>query len=642
MPTWESWRKGGWIPPFLAGLGIAAVFSVVLFLHPGFVRALQLTASDMLFLREGGPLLGAQSAHPDIVLLLWDLKSGVELGGEADSKVEEDLQLYTVLLEQGARVVADTRVLFEDSPGVKLLLDGMVATGAGGRLLRDIRAASASWFAEQKEPYLAHTAHNLFSFDAGYDVTQYLRYYPLLGFESEEGFYETMALKVARAVLQASPATEVAALARDSGIAAAWVAQVGLPAEALPESLRQAKKEPGRYPLSPDLAIPWVLQPSRDSPMTISPAALWINYGAPPGSFPSFSYVDAMKGRLPAEAFRDKVVVLGVETVDTYPVPTSTSRRSTAAAVVAHAVQTLMTGQFLEDMGTSLAIAGVLVLGLAGAMVFGLMRPVWGGVALVGLLALYLAYATWLYRAGIFPDLVVAPGALLLSALLVGGYRYGREEIARRRLYDLFGRYVPRAVVAELLQKPTQEALALGGVRREITVLFADIRGFTAFSEPLPPEQVLTRLNVLLQLMVECAFRYEGTVDKYIGDAIMVLFNAPLSQTDHVARAVRAAIDMQRAMAGAEGGLAFGIGIYTGEAVVGNVGTKERIEYTAIGNTVNLAARLCDTATRGEIIVSEEVYSTVKGFVEAEPRPPIRVKGIDRELVTYRVKGLVD
>lgn len=226
--------------------------------------------------------------------------------------------------------------------------------------------------------------------------------------------------------------------------------------------------------------------------------------------------MDALKERLPPGSFRDKIVIIGESLVDSYPVPTSTSRRGSMAEIVAEAVQTILTGRFLHPMPLAQGATGVWVLGLIGALVFGWLRPLRAALTLLGVLGLYLAYTTWLYRSGTFPDLVLAPGALLAASLLTGGSRYAREEVARRHITDLFGRYLPRTVVADLVRKPLQEALTLGGVRREVTVLFADVRGFTAFSEGLPPEDVLAHLNALLRGMVDCVFRYEGTVDKYL------------------------------------------------------------------------------------------------------------------------------
>jgi adenylate cyclase len=199
---------------------------------------------------------------------------------------------------------------------------------------------------------------------------------------------------------------------------------------------------------------------------------------------------------------------------------------------------------------------------------------------------------------------------------------------------DLFGRYVPRAVVNQLMLKPDAEALALGGVKREVTVLFADVRGFTPFSEKLPPEQVIAALNSLLEIMVEATFAHGGTLDKFIGDAILVLFNAPIDQPDHALRAARTAWDIQRGVSSHASGLSVGIGIHRGEAVVGTVGTPQRMEYTAIGSTVNIASRLCAAAASGQILVSAAVAERLDVHFRLEPQPPLRVKGVDAELAT--------
>jgi adenylate cyclase len=198
---------------------------------------------------------------------------------------------------------------------------------------------------------------------------------------------------------------------------------------------------------------------------------------------------------------------------------------------------------------------------------------------------------------------------------------------------DLFGRYVARSVVAQLIKGGTKPAL--GGETRNVTVLFADVRGFTRWSASLPPAEVVSALNRLLAAMVSAAFRHDATVDKYIGDAVMLLFNAPLDQHDQVERAVRTAIDMQLSAVGT--GLEIGIGINYGEAVVGNIGTPDRVEYTAIGRTVNLAARLCDNARPGEILVSEQVREQLGDGHALVAREPLRMKGFDEPIQTFAV-----
>src|SRR5690606_32839708 len=208
------------------------------------------------------------------------------------------------------------------------------------------------------------------------------------------------------------------------------------------------------------------------------------------------------------------------------------------------------------------------------------------------------------------PDCVLTPGFAVATAVTAGVGNAWLDHRLRRRVTDLFGRYVPRAVVNQLMQRPELESLTTGGVVRDVTVLFADIRGFTTFSDRLAPDEVVRELNALLEVMVACTFKHEGTLDKFIGDAILVLFNAPIDQPDHAERAVRPAVAIQQRLAGHGSGLGVGIGVHRGEAVVGTIGTPQRMEYTAIGSTVNIASRLCDHAGAGEVVVSRQVLDT--------------------------------
>ena len=213
-----------------------------------------------------------------------------------------------------------------------------------------------------------------------------------------------------------------------------------------------------------------------------------------------------------------------------------------------------------------------------------------------------------------------------------------REKWAIR---DLFQRYVSPAVVDRLVNGV--EDLALGGKRQDITVLFADIRGFTSFSENQPPEHLIEVLNQYLGLSVEAILGQEGTLDKFMGDAVMAVFNAPLPQPDHALRAVRAALTMQQAIAthnssaASQNHLSFGIGIHTGQAVVGNVGTAQRLNYTAIGDTVNLAKRLQEQASGGQIILSHATYEAVRDHVTVEALGPLSIKGRSNPEKAYKL-----
>lgn len=234
----------------------------------------------------------------------------------------------------------------------------------------------------------------------------------------------------------------------------------------------------------------------------------------------------------------------------------------------------------------------------------------------------------------------------------IGELALAFNEMARslkekEMIKDAFRRYVSRQVAEEIFKNPEKYIQSLKGERKRVAVLFADIRGFTPLAERLPPERVVGILNNYLTKMTEVVFKYEGTLDKFIGDCIMSVFGAPISHGDDALRAVKVAWEIQRYLEEMnerrieEEKLKVGIGISYGEAVVGNIGSKERLEYTVIGDSVNLAARLESMAKGGEILISSEVYENVKGNVIAEKLPPTKVKGKSKEIIIYRVKEVI-
>ena len=207
---------------------------------------------------------------------------------------------------------------------------------------------------------------------------------------------------------------------------------------------------------------------------------------------------------------------------------------------------------------------------------------------------------------------------------------------------QLFERMVSPTVIEQL--NPNE--LQLGGKRTEITTLFADIQGFTEFSENHDPEQLMQVLNKHLGAATEAVLKHKGTIDKFIGDAVMAFFNAPIPQDDHTLRAVCAALDMRAAILGfqdepfMETSMPFGIGIHFGDAVLGLIGTEKRMEYTAIGDSVNTAKRIQENAAAGQILISERAYRQIANLIEARPVDAIQAKGKSQPLLVYEVIGL--
>jgi len=296
---------------------------------------------------------------------------------------------------------------------------------------------------------------------------------------------------------------------------------------------------------------------------------------------------------------------------------------------------------------------GVLPLVFLFAIVLGMTLPRLGaksGVAIfLAFFAGYLGIVYYLFVAkGIWFNLVYPASALFFGYTSQTAYRFFTEERRARDIRKMFSSYVAKRIVDELIRDPSKAKL--GGDRKEITVLFSDIRGFTSFSEKLQPEEVVSLLNEYLGAMTEIVFEYEGTLDKFVGDAIVALWGAPIGQPDHAERACRCALAMIGRLKelqvkwAAEGKhvIDIGIGINTGDMVVGNIGAPgKKMDYTVIGDNVNLGARL-ESLTRqynNHIIISEYTYSKVNNIIQVNELGSVTVKGKQQPVVIYDLVG---
>jgi adenylate cyclase len=218
------------------------------------------------------------------------------------------------------------------------------------------------------------------------------------------------------------------------------------------------------------------------------------------------------------------------------------------------------------------------------------------------------------------------------------------EQRRLETVSHMFRRYVPPAVIERLLDDPS--ALNLGGQRQQITSLFADLRGFTDFSRQHDPETLVDVLNRYLAIGAEAVLDEEGTLDKFMGDAVVAFFTAPLAQSDHAVRALRAALKIQIRTARLHGSLppeyrlAFGVGISVGEAVVGNVGMEKQMDYTAIGNSVNLARRLQECAAPGQILISQAAYDQGGDLIKSRQLPALQLDGFAEPVPVHELLGL--
>lgn len=395
---------------------------------------------------------------------------------------------------------------------------------------------------------------------------------------------------------------------------------------------------------------------------------VWINFRGPSGTFPTFPYYQVFRGEIPPRTFEGRIVILGVAALslhDRHPVPYSGANWLPTAAeaglkrqdpeallmpgseIQANLLDTLLSDDPIERLPMSVYLVLILALGLAGAVIAGRLRPLRAIVLSLGLALAYLAVSQLAFsRMNLWVEVVPVILPLMVSAGTTIAVNYIQEERVRREYARFFSPTVARQIAED------RSGQALAGKRRQITVLFSDIRDFTAISEGLAPEGVVELLRDYFNTMVPILLKHGGTLDKYVGDAIMGLFGAPLPQEDHAARAVRAALEMVAQLPSlspkweAKCGrpLRIGVGISTGEAVVGVMGADSRREYSAIGDTVNLASRL-EGATKDfqtPIVASDSTVKALGGQFRVRELSLIRVKGRQEAVRVYAIEGELD
>lgn len=347
--------------------------------------------------------------------------------------------------------------------------------------------------------------------------------------------------------------------------------------------------------------------------------------GTPGDFYESISVADLISGEVSADYFADKIVLIGPYAAgmqDGYITAADHAQTMYGVEYQANVIQALLWEDYKQEIGDGIQLIALFLL-LLLAMPGFRQRPVRFSTLLwIVLCGGYLLLCRFLYDRGYILHVLWIPVGITVLYAGSLALNYIREALEKRRVTSTFKRYVAPEIVSVLLKEDT-ESLGLGGKLTDITVLFVDVRGFTPMSELLSATQVVEILNRYLTLISECILKNGGTLDKFVGDAAMAFWGAPLAQEDPVMHAVQAAADM---IAGSQAlcreltekygrTVSFGIGIHTGEAVVGNIGSPERMDYTAIGDTVNTAARLEANAPGGTVYISRAVADALEGRI---------------------------
>ncbi len=376
-----------------------------------------------------------------------------------------------------------------------------------------------------------------------------------------------------------------------------------------------------------------------------------INYYGPPKTFPHYSIADILSGSIPPGAFRDKILLVGATAIGIYDMRV-TPFGSTYPGVEIHAsiIDNVLRQYFLirPDWITIIDLTIVMGLGLLLGFVLPKLKAVSGAAFTIFLFFAFFMLNRYLFVSkGVWINIVYPFLVLLLVYIGVTVFRYITEEREKKKIRGAFHYYVTASVVNEMLKNP--EKLKLGGEKKELSVLFSDIRGFTTISEGLSPEMLVKLLNEYLTVMTDIVFKYDGLLDKYMGDAIMAVYGAPLDQDDHAHRACGTALDMIEELVAlqdkwqANGTPRFdiGIGINTGSMVVGNMGSDRRFDYTVMGDSVNLGSRLegANKQYHTNIIIGEFTYEKVKDKFFCRELDSVRVKGKNLPVKIYELIG---
>ena len=383
-----------------------------------------------------------------------------------------------------------------------------------------------------------------------------------------------------------------------------------------------------------------------------------INFFGPPGNYRDHgqyvSFGDVVSGKFSADAVKGKIVLLGdyFLTGVNDQVTTTTSagaggKQMAGVEIHANVLQMLLGAppKFLVPEPPTEVLLVLLLSALLMAFLVARVSVAWGFlVTVLALVAFTVAGAVVGANGNLVPDLFHPWLTIGLVYSGVTAYRFLYEDRERRKVTSIFGQYLKPEIVAQLARhRGGVEDIMRGGERRDITLLFVDVRGFTSMSESMAAEDVTTLIQMYLDHLSGIIFTWDGTIDKYVGDEIVAFWNAPRDQPDHALLAVRCAYDLiakapelqKRLLEKGLPPIRWGIGVNTGPAVVGNMGSRSRLQYTALGDTVNTAARFCANAPAFHLLIGQPTYDLCRDYIAVDLVPGVQLKG--KSAQTFRI-----
>jgi adenylate cyclase len=573
----------------------------------------------------------ARAIAIDVLFLERDTRSGFEAAGRQISGAESDGQLVQAVRKAG-NVVLLADATFEG-------LEGSAAAGAASTDATELGRVS-------------------YRTGPGFESRQVRLPFPDLT-HAAAGVGHNFTVKTQGVARRAWPFVDVDGAA--------------VPALGVAAALLAGRIDPSQVQLANDvltigphrLPLLTTSPPSRPGEAAPSSRQVLLNFHGPyqtrggATTYPVYSFFDVLlsedkvdsgeKPPINPSVFRDKVVFVGTSAAGLADIWESPFGGAGMPGVQLHAAlaDDILSGRFMSRASGRSDVAWTIAVGVSAGTIATVLPVVWGVPLALVLTTAFVAWATNEIGHGWWIALVAPSAAAALATFGGLAWQYFVEGREKRRVTRLFGRYVSKDVFDHLMADPAMARL--GGERRDMTVLFSDIRGFTSASERHDAEAIVQQLNEYFTAMVQVLFRHQGTLDKFVGDMVMGLFGAPVSDTEHADHAVDAAIDMMRTLdelnvRWARDGrprLDIGIGINSGEMIVGNIGSHEIMSYTVIGDAVNLGARLeslnKDYGTR--ILIGEETKRRLKGSVRTREIGAVTVKGKTQPVTVFEVMG---
>jgi adenylate cyclase len=358
--------------------------------------------------------------------------------------------------------------------------------------------------------------------------------------------------------------------------------------------------------------------------------------------------LDGEKPQLAPDVFKDKIVFVGLTTsglLDVFTTPFESTGVMPGIQLHAYVADSILSNRFVRPAPDAMRIAGAMGGALAVGLLAALLPYTAASAGALLAISIWTWYALSVFRSGLWVNMTQPLVAVVVALFAGTAYRYFVEERQKRAVKKLFGRYVSKDVYKQLIDNP--ELARLGGGRREMSVLFSDIRGFTTITEKGDPEALVAQLNEYFSRMVDLVFHHKGTVDKFVGDMVMALFSAPLDDAEHADHAVQTAVDMvaelgrlnAKWVSEGKSELDIGVGVNSGEMIAGNIGSSAIMSYTVIGDNVNLGARLeslnKDYKTR--IIISDATRGRLKNQYSIRPLGDVIVKGKSRPVAIFEI-----